>query len=125
MLSECDLVAFIPTTNIDAARAFYIKILKFRLISEDQYALVVRANGIDIRITPVDRHDPTPYTILGWKVPDIQQTYTELCASGVIFERYPYVKDPSGIWAAPGGAKVAWFKDPDNNVLAIVQLPAK
>ncbi|HEX7159548.1 MAG TPA: VOC family protein [Edaphobacter sp.] len=123
MLSECDLIGFIPTTNIDDARAFYVKTLKLQLISEDQYAIVVRANGTDIRITPVDRHTPTPYTILGWIVPDIQRAYSELCASGVVFERYPYVKDPSGIWSAPGGAKIAWFKDPDNNVLSIAQLP--
>ena len=125
MLSGCDLVTFIPTTDIDHARAFYVRTLKLQFISEDQYALVVRANGTDIRITPVDKHAPTPYTILGWIVPDIQQTYSELCARGVVFERYPYVKDPSGIWAAPGGARIAWFKDPDNNVLSIAQLPVR
>jgi catechol 2,3-dioxygenase-like lactoylglutathione lyase family enzyme len=123
MLSQCDLVGFIPTTSPDRARAFYVDTLKLDFISQDQFAIVVRANGNDIRIARVEKHTPAPFTILGWKVPDIEQAVKALSASGVVFEKYPFVQDPSGIWASPGGAKVAWFKDPDNNVLSISQHP--
>jgi len=123
MLSQCDLVGFIPTTNAAHARAFYVDTLKLDFISEDQIAIVVRANGNDIRIARVEKHTPAPFTILGWKVPDIEQAVKALSASGVVFEKYPFVQDPSGIWSSPAGAKIAWFKDPDNNVLSISQHP--
>jgi len=38
---------------------------------------------------------------------------------GVVFEKYSFVEDPAGIWTAPSGDKVAWFKDPDGNVLSV------
>ena len=125
MLSRCDLIGFIPTTNADRARAFYVDTLKLDFVSDDQFAIVVRANGNDIRIARMDKFTPASFTILGWEVPDIEQAVKELSASGVIFEKYPFVKDPSGIWSSPSGARVAWFKDPDNNVLSISQLPTK
>jgi catechol 2,3-dioxygenase-like lactoylglutathione lyase family enzyme len=123
MLAQCDLIGFIPTTNADRARAFFVGTLKLDFVTDDQFALVVRANRNNIRIVRVDNFTPLPFTILGWQVPNIEQVVKELSAAGVVFEKYPFVKDPSGIWSAPGGAKVAWFKDPDGNLLSISQHP--
>jgi len=123
MLSECDLMGFVPTTNADRARAFYVDTLKLQFVSNDRFALVVRANGNDIRCTHMESFTPAPYTICGWKVPDIEAAASELTAAGVVFEKYPFVEDPSGIWTAPGGARIAWFKDPDGNILSISQHP--
>jgi hypothetical protein len=65
---------------------------------------------------------PAQFTILGWEVPDAQQAVSELQSRGVTFERYPWAQqDELGVWSAPGGAKVAWFKDPDGNVLSVSQ----
>src|SRR5215469_2005146 len=123
VLEQCNLVGFIPTVDGERARAFYVDKLKLQFISDDQFALVVRANRNNIRIAKVDAYNPLPFTILGWEVSDVEQTAKELSAAGVVFEKYPWVPDPSGIWTAPGGAKVAWFKDPDGNVLSISQHP--
>ena len=121
MLAQCDLMGFIPITNSDRAHDFYVGKLKLQFISDDQFALVVRTNGNDIRLTHMETVTPAPYTICGWKVPDIEAAAKDLTAAGVSLEKYPFVKDPSGIWTAPGGAKIAWFKDPDGNLLSISQ----
>jgi predicted enzyme related to lactoylglutathione lyase len=126
MLAQCDLIGFIPTTNGDRARAFYIDTLKLDFIADDKFAIVVRANSNDIRIVRMESFAPAPYTICGWKVPDIEAAARELKAAGVVFEKYSFLQqDASGIWSAPGGAKVAWFKDPDGNVLSISQHPTE
>ncbi|MDQ2899738.1 MAG: VOC family protein, partial [Acidobacteriota bacterium] len=60
--------------------------------------------------------------VLGWQVPEIVAAVQELATAGVQFERYPGMnQDDLGIWSAPGGAKAAWFKDPDANVLSVSQ----
>lgn len=124
MLAQCDLIGFIPTNNAERARAFYVGTLKLDFIADDRFAIVVRANGNDIRIVRMESFTPAPYTICGWKVPDIDAAARELTASGVIFEKYSFLQqDTAGIWSAPGGAKVAWFKDPDGNLLSISQHP--
>lgn len=123
MLAQCDLMGFIPITDAARARAFYVDKLKLQFISDDQFALVVRANGNDIRLAHMKAVTPAPYTICGWKVLDIETAAKELTEAGVSFEKYPFVEDPSGIWTAPGGARVAWFKDPDGNILSISQHP--
>ncbi len=122
MLAKSDLMAFIPTVDAARARRFYVDTLGLPFISHDEFALVVRVNNIDIRITSMDAFNPAPYTILGWRVSDIHTAVQQLSAAGIVFERYPFLQqDPSGIWSAPGGARVAWFKDPDGNVLSISQ----
>ncbi len=122
MLSQCNVIAFIPTTDGERARKFYVDALKLRFISDDNFAIVVEANGNAIRIVRMEKFTPAPYTILGWEVPDIQRATKELAASGVEFLRYPYFdQDPSRIWTSPGGAKIAWFHDPDGNILSISQ----
>jgi len=59
---------------------------------------------------------------LGWQVPSIAVAAQGLSEAGVRFERYPGMQqDELGIWSSPGGATVAWFKDPDGNTLSISQ----
>jgi hypothetical protein len=64
-----------------------------------------------------------PYTVLGWQVPDILAAVGELEARGVPLLRYDGIaQDELGIWTSPTGARVAWFEDPDGNVLSVTQL---
>jgi catechol 2,3-dioxygenase-like lactoylglutathione lyase family enzyme len=122
MLTNNKIVAFVPTTNSTRARAFYADILGLRVVREDDFALVLDANGITVRVSKVKELTPFPFTILGWEVSDAVQTAKALRAKGVSFERYSFLEqDDNGIWTAPGGACVAWFKDPDGNVLSITQ----
>ena len=75
-----------------------------------------------IRIAKVEDFAPVPYTVLGWEVENIELVVSDLKTRGVTFEKYPFIQDQElGIWQSPGGAKVAWFKDPDGNVLSVSQ----
>jgi catechol 2,3-dioxygenase-like lactoylglutathione lyase family enzyme len=117
------LVAFVSTTNARRARAFYgtvLSVLGLRLVSDDDFALVFDANGTPLRISKVETLVPAPFTVLGWEVADIVKTAASLRESGVTFERYAGMdQDEHGIWPAPGGGRVAWFKDPDGNLLSL------
>jgi catechol 2,3-dioxygenase-like lactoylglutathione lyase family enzyme len=122
-LSEQALVSFVAARDPEAAKKFYRDVLGLRLLSEQlPYALVFDANGVTIRVSIIQSFTPATNTVLGWDVPDIQVAVKTLEGAGVHFERYPGMpQDEIGIWTAPGGAKVAWFKDPDGNTLSISQ----
>jgi len=124
MLAQGKIAGFVPTTDYDKARAFYEGKLGFGFISLDQYALVMSVGGHRIRITKMPNYTPLQGTILGWEVQDIQAVATWLRDRGVTLEKYPFVQDRDlGIWTTPSGDKVAWFKDPDGNILSIAQHP--
>jgi catechol 2,3-dioxygenase-like lactoylglutathione lyase family enzyme len=118
-------VAFVATSQPERARAFYADVLGLRLTSDEPYALVFQAGDTMLRIQKTDAVQPPPYTTLGWQVQDITATARELMGRGVSFERFGSMEqDDLGIWSAPGGARVAWFKDPDGNLLSLTQLGA-
>ena len=122
VLSDAKVVAFVPTKDFKPARDFYENTLGLPLLGADDFALLFEVGGTRIRIAKVEDFTPAPFTILGWRVADVTQTVTSLAKRGVAFERYPGMKqDRLGIWSAPSGARVAWFKDPDGNVLSVVQ----
>lgn len=122
-LNEHPLIAFVPTRDPDRAKAFYRDLLGLRLASEQlPFALVFDAHGTMLRVVVVKELTPPPYTVLGWEVGNIQEAVTTLAARGVQFQRYPNMnQDHLGIWTAPGGSKVAWFRDPDGNTLSLSQ----
>jgi catechol 2,3-dioxygenase-like lactoylglutathione lyase family enzyme len=121
MLNSFKLIAFLPTTDYKRARSFYEGILGLEYVSEDQFALVLRAGENMIRVSRLQNFTPAQNTILGWEVSEIEKVVAALKEKGVSFEKYPWVNDPVGlgIWTAPNGDKVAWFKDPDGNVLSL------
>ena len=122
MLGSRKIVAFIPTSNADKARPFYEGVLGLRFVADDHFALVFDANGIMVRIAKVPEFTPAPFTILGWEVPDIESVVSALEQKNVRLEQYGMKRqDERGIWCAPGGAKIAWFKDPDGNVLSVTE----
>jgi catechol 2,3-dioxygenase-like lactoylglutathione lyase family enzyme len=122
MLAASKLIGFVPTKDPAKARGFYERKLGFTFVSEDNFALVMRAGESMIRIAKAQDFTPAPYTVLGWEVANIEEVAGWLRGQGVAFEKYPWVEDKeTGIWSAPGGDKVAWFKDPDGNVLSISQ----
>ena len=122
MLGQRKIVAFAPTTDYDKARAFYEGALGLRFIANDGHAMRLDANGTMLRISKVPPFQPFPWTILGWEVPDIAAAVPALRDRGVKFESYGFPgQDADGVWTAPSGDKVAWFKDPDGNTLSISQ----
>jgi catechol 2,3-dioxygenase-like lactoylglutathione lyase family enzyme len=125
MLGSMDIIAFVPTRSPKKARPFYEKTLGLRFVSDDKFALVFDANAVMLRVVDVSgvpAFKPAPFTILGWSVSDIATTVKSLRKKGVEFERYEGMQqDRLGVWSSPSGAKVAWFKDPDGNVLSLTE----
>ncbi len=123
MLSTEKLVGFVAITDGVRAKVFYEEKLGLTFVSEDPFAVVFDSNGNMIRLTKTKESQPPPFTVLGWQVPDIAAAVKRLQAAGVVFERYgeSMQQDELGIWTAPGGTKVAWFKDPDGNTLSVSQ----
>jgi catechol 2,3-dioxygenase-like lactoylglutathione lyase family enzyme len=120
MLTNNRLKAFVSTTRPDAAREFYETKIGLRLLSEDNFGLEFEANGAHLRVSIVEKLTPQPFTVLGWDTDDISSTVSTLMKKGIRFELYSFIEqDEFGIWTAPGGTKVAWFKDPDGNILSV------
>ena len=120
MLSDRSLMAFIPVSDLNAAQSFYSGILGIQVTEEGPYAVVMDAGGTMLRLTQVDGLRPQPFTIVGWRVPDMGESIDALVARGVTFIRYEGMdQDAKGIWSTPGGDQVAWFKDPDGNTLSL------
>jgi len=115
-------VLFLATANAERARAFYERVLGLAFVADEPPALVFRVGDSMLRIQKVEQVHAAPYTALGWTVSDIRRTAQELRAAGVVFQRYGGMnQDADGIWPAPSGALVAWFRDPDGQVLSLTQ----
>ncbi|MGH8869461.1 MAG: VOC family protein [Actinomycetes bacterium] len=124
MLGAHQMVAFVATSDPDRARTFYSEVLGLDLVDDQPYALVFEAGGTTLRVQKVPRHIPLGYTVLGWSVADLRAAVQDLSGRGVFFERYEHLpQDEYGAWTTGEGAMVAWFKDPDGNVLSLVQHP--
>jgi catechol 2,3-dioxygenase-like lactoylglutathione lyase family enzyme len=122
MLSTAKLIAFVATADAARAREFYESMLGLRVVEDQPFALVLECGGTILRVQKVEAVRAAPYTSLGWQVADIATKVRELARRGVKFERYGGMEqDDLGIWTSPGGARVAWFRDPDGNVLSLTQ----
>jgi catechol 2,3-dioxygenase-like lactoylglutathione lyase family enzyme len=122
VLGSTNIIAFVPIKDSQKSRAFYEGILGLRFVEDDGFALVLDANGIMVRAVKMKDFTPAQFTVLGWEVSDIENVVRELAKKGIHFEIFGFFKqDELGIWTAPSGDKVAWFKDPDGNTLSVSQ----
>lgn len=124
ILAQAAPVSFILTADRGAAKPFYAGALGLPIVSDDDFAVTFAlAGGTHLRLTDLPGHRAMDHTVLGWAVPDIAAAVAELRSKGVTFKVYEgFGQDADGVWAAPGGvAKVAWFADPDGNVLSLTQ----
>jgi catechol 2,3-dioxygenase-like lactoylglutathione lyase family enzyme len=126
-LGNYNIIGFVTIVNVERAKEFYRDVLGLRLVSEEPpFALVFEAHGIMLRLSIAKELPPARGTALGWQVPDITAAVRDLEAAGVRFERYDFVKqDDLGVWTTPTGARVAWFKDPDGNILSLSEHPER
>lgn len=117
-------ILFAATTDPKRSREFYEQTLGLKFVVDEPYALVFRIGEIPLRIQKVNEKPQVNHTVLGWIVTDIQKTVQQLTKAGVRFLRFDGMnQDADGIWQSPGGAKVAWFRDPDENTLSLTQYP--
>jgi catechol 2,3-dioxygenase-like lactoylglutathione lyase family enzyme len=116
------MIGFLMTANPEPAKSFFADKLGFKFLRDDGFALVFDANGTMLRIAKAKSVAPAQGTVLGWQVQNIESAVKELTNAGVTFERYDFMHpDAQGIVTFPTGDKVAWFKDPDGNVLSLSQ----
>lgn len=124
MVPGARLVAFVATTDLERAAAFYIDRLGLALLERTPFALVLEGGGTRLRVTRVEEKAAAPYTVLGWTVRDLDAAVEDLRENGVALIRYPGMEqDEHDAWTAPGGARIAWFGDPDGNVLSLEEAP--
>jgi catechol 2,3-dioxygenase-like lactoylglutathione lyase family enzyme len=117
-------MAFVLTTDSSRAREFYEGQLGLDFVSEDDFALVLRSKNVFLRIAKVKEFTAGRYTVLGWRVGEIEGIVRAGLQKGITFHRYEFIKNTElPIWDAPNGARVAWFSDPDGNVLSVSQHP--
>ena len=122
MLGDCELVAFVGATDRQRAKAFYQDALGLRLIEDTPFALVFDSRGTTLRVAIAPTVTPAPGTVLGWSVPDISVVLAGLAAAGIPVEIFDGMRqDQRGVWTTPTGEQVAWFRDPDGNVLSLTQ----
>lgn len=123
MLVHSDLIAFVATARPEQARVFYSEVLGLRLVEESPFALVFDANGTMLRIQKVEKLNNSGYTALGWRVDDIHEAVERLMERGIVFDRYAGLpQDTQGVWTTPDGNKIAWFTDPDGNILSLTEI---
>lgn len=124
MLAGQRFLGFIPVADFATARAFYEGTLGLPVLDDHGFAVVVDAGGTPLRLTEVRAFSPQPFTIAGWSVPDVRATVLRLAAAGVEVVRFEGMgQDDDGVWTAPGGDQVAWFKDPFANLLSVSSAP--
>ena len=117
-------VTFVTTANRARAKAFYADVLGLRVLGEDDHAVTFDAgNRTPLRLTTLPGYKSAGHTVLGWHVADLAGVMAALKAKGAAFKLYAGMgQDADGVWASPdGGAKLAWFTDPDGNVLSLTQ----
>ena len=122
MLDTAQLVAFVPSLDLDASDRFYSGVLRLRRVESTAFANAYDANGTQLRVTRVGELPPVSHTVLGWRVENIAGEIRELRAAGVEFRLYDSLaQDEDGVWESPSGARIAWFSDPDGNTLSLQQ----
>ena len=125
MLTNSKLQSIIWTSRIAEAETFYRDVLELTLRTKSDGALVFDVGGSVLRVAPIPSTDPGEHTVMGFAVGDVDAVIARLSARGVVFERFaglPHAEN--GTVISPDGAKVAWFRDPDGNILSVVQFPA-
>jgi catechol 2,3-dioxygenase-like lactoylglutathione lyase family enzyme len=116
------VMAFVPAADLGAAEVFYVQVLRLRLVERSEFALVLDCAGTTLRVARTQGAPLVPYTVAGWLVPDVLAAVDDLAARGVKFSRYDGMdQDDRGVWTSPSGARIAWFEDPDRNVLSLTE----
>lgn len=116
------VLAILGTTDLDRAQRFYTGVLGLTVIGCDPFGCSLEAGGTELRLTQVPSVAPSPYAQLGWRVVGLDDVVGSLAQAGVPVIRFDDLEqDDVGAWTAPDGRRVAWFRDPDGNLLSVVE----
>lgn len=115
-------ISFVATSSPEEALSFYTEVLGLTLLENSPYALVFSEGEMTLRVQIVAGFSAASYTVHGWQVTNIEQEINTLASKGVQFLRFDMLaQDPSAVWTSPDGHKIAWFKDPSDNILSLTQ----
>jgi catechol 2,3-dioxygenase-like lactoylglutathione lyase family enzyme len=117
--------ATIPASDLQGTRRFYEDVLGARAVSEDPGGIIYQSGDSFFSLYPTEFAGTAQHTLGAFLVQDVEATVAELRGKGVTFEDYdlPGVRTVNGI-AELGGIRGAWFKDPEGNILSVVEMPA-
>ena len=122
MLASSKLQTSVWTSRPDEAEHFYSHVLGLPLRGRSHGALLYDVGGGELRVSPVPGTQPSAHTVLGFGVTDLDAIRAALTARGIRWERFPGLpQDAAGVLRTPEGARVVWLRDPDGNLLSIVQ----
>ncbi len=122
VLTNSPIIAFLATANALKARDFYESKIGLTFLEENEFAVAFESSGVEVRIQKVANVVPQPFTVLGWQVVSIVDAVQDLLDKGVPLKKFADLQQCElGIWTSPSGAKVAWFTDPDGNMLSLTQ----
>ncbi len=126
MLTTAPIRAYIPASNIERARKFYEQIVGLKPAEEYAGGVVYMCGGAEVFLYPTPNAGTSKASQAFWQVKDVEAEVADLKARGVVFEEYamPGINTKSSI-ATGGGAKAAWFKDSEGNIMAVVQRMAR
>jgi catechol 2,3-dioxygenase-like lactoylglutathione lyase family enzyme len=127
MLENATAFASFSVDDLKRAKKFYADVLGLRVIDSPE-GLDLRLDGVSAFIYPKPNHQPATFTVLNFKVDDVDRAVDELTKRGIQFEKYdmPDLKtDAKGIARGGPGPTIAWFKDPAGNILSVVSVPRR
>jgi catechol 2,3-dioxygenase-like lactoylglutathione lyase family enzyme len=124
VLRSARLQTIVWTARIAEASRFYGDVLGLPLRTRSHGALVYDVAGGELRVSPVPATRPTEHTVLGFAVTDLRTLMRGLSELGIRWQRFAHLaQDAEGVLQLPDGTRVAWFRDPDGNLLSIVEYP--
>ena len=125
MPAEWSFEATIPAKDLEGTRRFYEDVLGAQVVMEDPGGIIYRSGDATFSLYPTEYAGTAQHTLGAFMVRDVEETVADLRSKGVRFEDYdlPGVKTVNGV-ADLDGFRGAWFKDPEGNILSVVQFPA-
>jgi catechol 2,3-dioxygenase-like lactoylglutathione lyase family enzyme len=121
MLANAPIRAYIPASNVARARTFYERTLGLSPKQEYAGGVIYECGGTDVFLYPTPNAGTSRASQAFWQVADVEKEVLELKARGVTFEHYDMPGMNTNGIATAGGAKTAWFKDTEGNILAVSQ----
>ncbi|HEX6679143.1 MAG TPA: VOC family protein [Gaiellaceae bacterium] len=108
--------------DLERAKAFYGETLGLHVSEENGLLTLKLGSDADVLVYPKANHEPATFTILNFRVENIEQAVDELTAAGVQFEHYEgeLATDEKGIFRGDGPL-IAWFRDPAGNILSVLE----
>lgn len=124
MLKDAVIQAMVTTSRPEASKKFYQETLGLTLLSEDQFGIQFAGKIGFLRVAKAPGMIPAAHAVMNFMVEDAVAGAKALAAKGVKLERFSFLQhDEDGLWTSPDGAKVGWFRDPDMNLIGLVQTP--